>query len=253
MSKKLVVANWKMNPGSLKEAEVLAKSIAMVAKKLPTVDTVICPPFPFLGILKNIKSKKIHLGVQNIASEPLGAHTGEVAASMLASFKVSYVIIGHSERRAMGETNQIVNAKITQALRAKMIPIVCVGETVRDAHGLYLGFLKGQLHESLHGITKAQMKNIIIAYEPIWAISSNHGRRATPEEFTEVSIFIRKTLSDMYDVKCAHSTIVLYGGSVGSDDVRSFIIEGGADGVLVGHASLSAKKFTDILTVCNTK
>jgi len=242
-----------MNPSSVKEAQVVFKSTITSAKGLKNVDVVVCPPFPYVNIKNDLKTKKVYLGAQNVSSESSGAYTGEVSASILSSSKVSHVIIGHSERRVMGETNSVVNKKIQQALKAKLAVVLCVGESVRDTHGEYLGFIKQQLHECLQSVSKAQMAHIIIAYEPIWAISSNGGREAIPDEFTEVRIFIRKILSDMYDAKCAHATKVLYGGSVGPEDVSGFLVEGGADGVLVGHNSLIPKKFAAILHICNTK
>ncbi len=247
MSKKLIVANWKMNPVSLKDAAVLFKGVALSTKDVKNAEIVICPPFPFLSVSKIVKGKKIKLGAQDVSEEKEGAVTGQVSASMLASVGVSYVIIGHSERRKAGETNEMVSKKITQALKTKLIPIICVGESVRDTHGKYLGFIRQQLGECLSSVSKAQMKNIIIAYEPIWAISSNNGRQAVPEEFTEVRIFIRKVLSDIYDAKTAHATQILYGGSVGPDDAGGFLTEGQADGLLVGRNSLSVKKFTAVV------
>jgi triosephosphate isomerase len=250
MSKKLIVGNWKMNPQSLKDAEALFKGVALATKDTKNADIVICTPFPYLSIAKSVKTKKIKFGAQNVSQEKEGAFTGEVSASMLASVGASYVIIGHSERRKAGETNEMVAKKIGQALKAKLLPIVCVGESVRDTHGEYLGFIKQQIRECFSSISKAQMKSIIIAYEPIWAISSNNGRQAVPEEFTEVRIFIRKVLSDMFDSKIAHAAQILYGGSVGPDDAASFLIEGQADGLLVGRNSLSAKKFALVVAAC---
>lgn len=251
--KKLIVGNWKMNPQSAKEAETLYKEIqkgTKGTKETKKATIVVCPPFLYLYLGQKFKSTKIHLGAQDVAHEQSGAYTGEVSASMLASMKVSYVIIGHSERRALGESNEMVNTKLVQALKSKLIPIVCVGESIRDAHGEYLAFIKEQLYLCLSGISKVQMKNVVIAYEPIWAISSNNGREAVPQEFVEVRIFIRKVLSDLYGAATAHATPILYGGSVGPTDVSGFLVEGGADGALVGRNSLTAKKFTAIIAAC---
>jgi triosephosphate isomerase len=253
MSKKLIVGNWKMNPQSIKDAEALFKGVALSAKDAKNADIVVCPPYPFLSDYKKLKTKKIKLGAQDVSEEKEGAFTGQISASMLASIGVSYVIVGHSERRLRGETNEMVNKKIIQTLKAKLVPIVCVGESVRDTKGDYLNFIRQQLRECLASLSKAQMKNIHIAYEPIWAISSNNGRQAVPEEFTEVRIFIRKVLSEIFDSKIAHSTLILYGGSVGPDDAGSFLIEGQADGLLVGRNSLSAKKFAGVIAAADTK
>ncbi len=164
MPKKLIVGNWKMNPVSLKDAEILFKSVSLASKDARNAEIVVCPPFPFLSIVKSVKTKKVKLGAQDVSQEKEGAFTGQISASMLSSMGVSYVIIGHSERRAIGETDDIIGKKITQALKAKLVPIVCVGESIRDTHGDYLGFIKQQLSACLASVSKAQMKNIIIAY-----------------------------------------------------------------------------------------
>lgn len=236
-----------MNPLSIKEAETLYREIQKTAKNNKKTTIVVCPPYPYLYLGQKYKSANLFLGAQDTAVELSGAYTGEVSAPMLSSMKVSYVILGHSERRTLGETNEIINKKIIQALKAKLIPILCIGESIRDAHGEYLSYIKEQLHICLSGVSKAQMSNIVIAYEPVWAISSNNGREAVPQEFVEVRIFIRKVLSDMYSVSIAHATAILYGGSVGGSDVNSFLVEGGADGVLVGRNSLAPLKFTAIV------
>jgi triosephosphate isomerase len=247
---KLVVGNWKMNPQSLKEAVAILKGISIVTKNAKKALIVICLPFPFLFAIKSIKTKKIKLGAQDVSEEEDGAHTGQVSASMLASIGVSYVIIGHSECRLNGDTNAIVNKKLLQVLKSKLISILCIGESTRDTHGVYLAFIKQQLQESLKSIKKAQMKNIVIAYEPVWAIGSSAPRAATPEEFTEIKIFIRKTLSDIYDLKTAHMTQIIYGASVHRENVSVFM-EAGADGLLVGRDSINPKKFSAILCALN--
>jgi triosephosphate isomerase len=161
---------------------------------------------------------------------------------------VSYIIVGHSERRSMGENNKKINEKILNLLKFKISPILCVGENKRDHDGFYLSFVGEQLKESLLGVPRAQMKNIIVAYEPVWAIGKNATREATREEFMEMKIFIKKVISDIYDAKIAHSTPIIYGGSVNKINAGSFINEGGADGLLVGRDSLNSKKFGAILS-----
>ena len=244
--KKLIVGNWKMNPPTFKEAEILFRNITATINK-KNADIVICPPFSFLTIGHKQKSKKVLLGSQDVSSIDGGSHTGEVSAKMLASLGVSYVIVGHSERRSQGETNDLINNKITQVLKNKMSPILCLGEKVRDHSGDYLKFIKTQLDESLTNISKSQFANIVISYEPIWAIGSASDREATVEEFIEVKIFIKKVLSDLYDSKTAHNARILYGGSVNSKNAKGFLYQGGADGLLVGRDSLTPKKFDLIL------
>ena len=248
---KIVVANWKMNPSSQKEAEVLFKESYSLAKNIKNTQIIICPPSPFLFIAKKFKNKKVMLGSQNVSTETEGSYTGEVSPLMLKNMGVSYVIIGHGERRRLGETNKIVNTKILNSLKFKLFPILCVGESNRDRDGLFLSFVEEQIKDSLAGVSSSQVKNIIIAYEPIWAIGKNATREATKEEFIEMKIFIKKIISDIYNSKTAHSISILYGGSVNSLNTKSFIQDGGADGLLVGRDSINPKKFGAILSALN--
>ncbi|HEY5588593.1 MAG TPA: triose-phosphate isomerase [Candidatus Paceibacterota bacterium] len=248
---RIVVANWKMNPSSQKEAEVLFKESYSLAKNIKNTQIILCPPFPFLFISKKFKNKKVMLGSQNVSTEQEGSYTGEVSPIMLKNMGVSHVIVGHSERRRLGETNKIVNEKILNILKYKLSPILCVGESSRDADGKFLSFVEEQIKSSLAGVSSAQVKNIIIAYEPIWAIGKNATREATKEEFMEMKIFIKKIISDIYNSKIAHSINILYGGSVNPLNTKSFIQDGNADGLLVGRDSINPKKFGAILSALN--
>ncbi len=251
-NKKIIIANWKMNPGTITIAEKLFKGIKKGSMK--GVDTVVCAPFPYLTIIKKNKpSAFCALGVQNIHHEKEGAHTGEVSLSMLASFPVKYAIVGHSERRAQGETNQIIAQKIGLLIKAKITPVLCVGEKERDHSGFYLHTIKEQLIECLSLIPKASYKNIVIAYEPLWAIGKDAARPATPEESNEMVIFIRKCVSDIAGSTVAHQMRVIYGGSVSSKDASVFLREGGVDGFLVGRASLDIKEFTKIIALAGAQ
>ncbi len=248
---KIVIANWKMNPQSQKEAEVLFKAVSLSGKNLKKNKIIICPSFPHLFIFKKLKSKKILLGAQNVATESEGAKTGEISPLILKDMGVLYVIVGHSERRQMGENDEIINKKILNLLKNKMVPILCVGEKKRDHDGFYLSYVREQIKSCLNGVSSLNMKNIIIAYEPIWAISSSKEREATASEFTEMKIFIKKTLSDLYSGKIAHSIPIIYGGSVNPLNAQSFVLQGEADGLLVGRDSLNAKKFEAIIKAVN--
>jgi triosephosphate isomerase len=250
MSQKLIIANWKMNPQTQKDSDKIAGAISNAIKNFKNSSIVICPPIPFISNLK-LKNKKIAIGAQNISSESDGAYTGEVSAKMVSSIGASYVIIGHSERRAMGEDNSIVNKKILLALKNKLTPVLCVGEKERDHNGFYLSFVKNQIHECLASVSKSQIKNIVIAYEPIWAIGADASRTAEVSEFIEMSIFIKKVISDLYDIKIAHSMRVLYGGSVHPENALSFLVEGNADGLLVGRDSLNPKKIVKIISIAD--
>ena len=246
---KLVIANWKMNPQSKKEAEILFSKISFFIKNIKKVDVIICPPYPFLFVKEKIKNKKIHLGAQNLFFEKEGSYTGEVSSSMLKNLGVEYVILGHSERRALGDTNENINKKILTALKSKINPIFCIGESKRDSNGFYLSFIKEQLHSGLSNVTRLQLQNMVIAYEPIWAIGSGAIREATPIEFMEIKIFIKKIIADMYDIKTAGEIRIIYGGSVNPLNARVFLKEGEADGLLVGRDSLNSKKFEAIINL----
>jgi len=248
---KIVVANWKMNPESLKEAEVLFNKTLIEVKNTKNLKIVICPPFPFLSVFGKTKSQKIALGAQNVSREVEGSYTGEVSPKMLRSLGVSCVIVGHGEERKQGETNKLINEKILNLLKFKLSPILCIGESIRDRDGEYLSFVEEQIKTCLLSMPRAYMKNIIIAYEPIWAIGANAKREARADEFMEMKIFIKKVISDIYDAKTAHSIPILYGGSVHKENAQAFIKEGDADGLLIGRDSINPKKFGAILRALN--
>lgn len=245
----LIIANWKMNPQTKKDAEIIFNNISDSLKDVKGVQVVICPPYPFFFLKEKIKDKKVHLGSQDVFSEKSGSYTGEVSAPQLKDFGVEYVIIGHSERRALGDTNQIINKKILSTFKSKMVPIFCVGENKRDVNGFYLSFIKQQIIEGLFGISNLQIKNIVIAYEPVWAIGDGAERVATPAEFIEIRIFIKKVIADLYNVKIAREIKIIYGGSVHPENTEAFIKEGEADGLLVGRDSLKGKLFDKIINL----
>ena len=248
MAKKTIIANWKMNPGTLAEAKKIFGSVKKTAQKCSRVETVLCPPFVYLHELGNgLNSNKCALGAQDIFWERDGAFTGEISAGMLSDAFVRYVIVGHSERRVLGETDDIVNKKIHRAVKDGFNAIVCVGEKERDAHARYFSFLEHEIKKSLAKVTRTMLKNIIIAYEPLWAIGKDAKRSATPHEFFEMLIFIRKILTDMFGEKEAFAASILYGGSVDHRNAKDFLNVDGAAGFLVGRASLEPKLFEQIL------
>ena len=252
MNKKIIIANWKMNPKDLKTAQTNFIAIKKGMSVYKNVDVAISAPFVYLRDLSKSASVALSLGAQNISSEIDGAHTGEVSGSMLADSKVKYVIIGHSERRAMGETNEFINQKLKMALKAKITPVLCVGESDRENGMWYLGKIKTQIEECLLGVPKTAVGNVIIAYEPIWAISTTADRRdAVPTDCEEMRIYIRKVLTDLYGIKIIDKIKIIYGGSVDEKNAQGFLVEGGADGLLAGRASLSPKKFLEIIRIAN--
>lgn len=249
--KKIIIANWKMNPLTLKEAAKLFSSTTKNISAIKKTEVVICPPFVYLESLKKL-SKKIILGAQDSFLEGVGAFTGEISTEMLYNLGVRYVILGHSERRTLGEKNSDINEKVKASLSSGLRPILCVGESARDENHDYFKFIKTQLEEGLFGVSKISISKVIIAYEPIWAISSTKDRRdATPAESIEMTIFIRKILSDKFGSEASNVRII-YGGSVSEKDAQDFLKNGGVDGLLVGRVSLNAEKFSDIVKICET-
>lgn len=239
--KPLIIANWKMNPATRKEAKRLFDAIKK--KVMPkNAKVVICPSFVYLPLLKGMT-----LGAQNMFWEEKGAFTGEISTTQLKDLKVEYVILGHSERRKyLGETGEMINKKIKQALDAKLKIIFCIGEQTGDDKQL---ILEQQLTEGLKNITREQLKHIIITYEPIWAISLGDGRgqNCSVDQTLSSVLLIRKIISDLYNRDLADSMRVIYGGSVNSQNSASYIKEAGVNGLLVGGASLNAEEFIKIV------
>lgn len=245
--KKIIIGNWKMNPESGKLAETLYKNI-IKSKFSSKLDVVICPPFVYLEKLKKIL-KKIPLGVQNISHKDKGAFTGEVSGNMVYDLGARYVILGHSERRAMGEEDEVINQKIKIALASGLNPILCVGEKNRDDNHDYFNVIKNQIEKDFNGVNKNSISNAIVAYEPVWAIGKDAVREATPEEFREVAVFIKKILSDKFGANTVKNIRIIYGGSVNTKNAQDFVVAGEADGFLVGRDSLDAKKFIKIIEI----
>jgi triosephosphate isomerase len=256
MQKRIIIGNWKMNPLTLKEAAKLFDGLAKNISLMKKTEIVACPPFLYLPAFVKVLAgkgeikKQISLGAQDAFWGDAGAFTGEISAEMLYNIGARYAILGHSERRALGENNQDVNKKIKSSLFSGLRPIVCIGESVRDENHDYFNLIKTQLEEGLVGISKNSTSKIIIAYEPIWAISTTPLRRdATPEDCKEMVIFIRKILFDKFG-KDASQIRIVYGGSVNEKGAGDFLKNGGVDGLLVGRASLDAKKFGAIVKTC---
>lgn len=243
---KLLIANWKMAPETPKQAATLAKASLTIAKKVKKkVQVIACVPAVHLPTVRSA-ARTLLLGAQDVAATISASSTGQISAAMVKAASASYSIVGHSETRAAGDTNESVKAKITHLLTAKLHPILCVGEKERDAQGWYLSTIKDQIESACAGITKPQLKQFIIAYEPVWAIGEKATREATPIECHEMVLFIRKLLADLYDEKSAKQIPILYGGSVNEVNARAFVTDGGASGLLVGRASLEPKRFAKL-------
>jgi len=236
-----------MYPTSVKDAQEKFKGIKKVASTLRNVQTVVCPPFVYTSDLKRlVTGHRCVVGAQNAWFENEGAFTGEVSPAMLASLKLTYVILGHSERRALGETDELVNKKVVAAVKAGLTVVLCVGETERDPDGEYLKHIAMQVKIALKGVTKKDLAHIVIAYEPIWAIGKHALRAASTDDALEVAILIKKTLMELYS-KEGGIIPILYGGSVDAKNAWEFLTKSHVDGLLVGRASLDPKIFGEIL------
>ena len=240
----MIAGNWKMNT-TVSEAVELVNEMRPGLDEIASVDKVICPPFISLATVRElIKGSSIKLGAQNLYFEAKGAYTGEISPLMLADL-CELVIIGHSERRQyFNETGEIVNKKIRAALRAKLKPILCIGESPEENEaGRTEAVIAGQLRSSLAGIDFAA--DLIIAYEPIWAIGT--GKAATGRQANETIGFIRQNIAQLYNEDIARKMRILYGGSVTADNTAEFINQPEIDGALVGGASLKAPQFLSIV------
>lgn len=239
-----IIGNWKEFPQTIKDANKIASALAKSSVK-KGITAVVCPPHPFLeSVGKTIKKGKYILGAQDLSPLMVGAYTGEVSPSALASLGVKFSIIGHSERRAMGESNEVILMKLRAAHASGIRPILCVGEKSRaDAEKSH-----ADVHEQLsvlEELSKKEVANTIIAYEPLWAIGAKVA--ATPEDAREMRIYIQKVLSDHFDEKVMKAIPVLYGGSVTVKNATEFISIAGMHGLLIGRASLEPKSFTSII------
>ena len=250
MKKKIIIANWKCNPTTLKKAKNLFLSIKKEAKNISKVEIIICAPFVFLGLLDK-KEKKIKLGAQNCFFEKEGAFTGEISPLMLKDIGVNFVILGHSERRRyFKETDEEINKKINLCLKEKLSPILCIGETEKERkQDKTFKVLKKQIKIGLKGVSalKLQKSDFFVAYEPVWAIGT--GNFCNSQEAGKTAEFIRKFISSLYDEKTAKKIKILYGGSVNAKNAKDYLKDSRLDGLLIGGASLKAKEFKSIIKI----
>jgi triosephosphate isomerase len=242
-NKILVVGNWKMNPDNAEKAKDIFRGIKAAAKDLKKTKVVVCPPFVYLSDLEKINDGRLILGAQDMFWEKTGSFTGEISSQMLSG--EGYVILGHSERRDLGETDEMIAKKVVSAIRAGLKPILCVGEKNRDDHGEYLHFLRAEIINSLGKLAKKYLAKLVIAYEPVWAIGKEEAM--TPGDIHETSLFIKKVLAEVYDHKLAVTIPILYGGSVNYNNARDIISLGEVAGLLIGRESLNPKKFGELL------
>lgn len=236
-----------MYPRSLSEAKEIVTEIRSIARKAVSkgVQPVICPPAVFLAGLMG-GGTSLQFGGQDAAAIGEGALTGENSPVQLASLGAKYVILGHSERRALGETDAVIAAKVIAAVKAGLMVILCVGEKERDSDGRYFVEVGNQLRASLQDFPETKSVHLMIAYEPIWAIGANASHPATPRDHQEMSMLLRRTLAEMFGKQKGFHIPLLYGGSVDTKNAQSFL-DIGADGLLIGRTSLRAKDFALII------
>ena len=245
--KPLIAGNWKMFK-TCQEAEETAGKLVELVAGVSYAEILIAPPFTALSVVSDIiKDSNVSLGAQNLFWKSEGAYTGEISSAMLVSAGCKYVIIGHSERRQhFGETDETVNKKINSAIQNGLIPILCIGESEkqRDANETF-SVLDKQIKKGLEGFSPANLKTLVLAYEPIWAIGT--GKTATSDQTQEVHKFLRELLEKLFDSSLSDSIRILYGGSVKPDNIKELMGMPDIDGALVGGASLQADSFSKIV------
>ena len=248
MRKPIIAANWKMNM-TVAEAEGFLEDFRLEIEDVTAVEIVLAPPFTALARLSGLLggSQKVRLGAQNFYFEKSGAYTGEISASMLRELFVKYVIIGHSERRAIfGETDALINQKVHAAHASELRPILCVGETLAEREaGQEKQVLETQLRDGLAGVGADQFLDTVIAYEPVWAIGT--GKTATAAQAQDAHAHIRSILARLADPAVADKVRIQYGGSVKPANARELLSQPDIDGALVGGASLDPRGFAEIV------
>ncbi|MDD7771950.1 MAG: triose-phosphate isomerase [Firmicutes bacterium] len=248
--KTLIAGNWKMNktPSETKDFMVNFKAIMPKGR---WCDIALCvPAVDIPAAVRAMRETRVGIGAENCNANPSGAYTGEIAANMLVDAGCKYVILGHSERRAMGETDKEVNAKVLAAIEAGLIPIVCCGESLEQREsGVTDEWITMQIKLALQGVPEEKIRRLVIAYEPIWAIGT--GRTATPEQAEAVCEHIRTVVRKLYGSKNARATTILYGGSMNDKNAYELLAQPDIDGGLIGGASLVPEKFVKIIEAAN--
>jgi triosephosphate isomerase len=247
MRKPLVAGNWKMNT-SAASATDLAKTLVTTLGQQTAVEVAVCPPFPYLLVVRDVlKGSKIALGAQNTHPDTKGAFTGETSPVMLTDCGCTWVIVGHSERRhLLGEGDEFIRRKLIGALAVDLHVILCVGETMAQRqNGSTETVIEKQLSGTLQGLSGEQLKNVVIAYEPVWAIGT--GLTASPEQAEEVHVFIRHWFATHISQPLSQVMRILYGGSVNASNAAALMAKPNVDGLLVGGASLKADEFSAIV------
>lgn len=248
---KIIIGNLKQNPKTITEAINLTKEYISLKKSNKEINFGIALPAVFLSDVNKKYGKKIDVYAQNISSENEGAHTGEYGAEQVNSIGIKHVIVGHSERREKGETNQDIQKQVSNALTKKMSVIICVGEKERHEDMAHIRIVNDQIESALMYAKRQDVKNIMIAYEPVWAIGKNATRSANENEIYEMSITIRKKLVEMFTKNIGMSIPILYGGSANSGNCAEIMSVHNINGFLLGRASLDIKELKKIIDIIN--
>jgi triosephosphate isomerase len=242
----LIVANWKAYVEDLARAKQLFSVSKRLARSgMGTI--VLAPPAPLLGTLARGNTSPVAFSAQDVSATTGGAHTGEVIAQAYAAAGAAYAIIGHSERRAAGDTDTIVAEKLAHALANGLTPILCVGESERDGEGRYLNLVREQMTRALEPLAPKDRSKVIIAYEPLWAIGKSAAGAIGPNDLAEMVLYIRKVIAELLPGKSSRHAEILYGGSVEVANVRTLAASSGVDGFLIGRASVDPSVFAALV------
>ena len=249
--KTIIVANWKMHPRARAEAKAMLSATKKIAERAPGAAIIVAPPSIYLSELPGTSSgKKIQFAAQHAHAGDIGAYTGEISMAQVKDAKARYVLVGHAERRAAGESDEDTRMQVASALLYGLTPIICVGERERNSRGEHLLFIRAQLRAAFTDVADTMVQKCIVAYEPIWAIGASEAM--PPRQMHEMAIFIRKTIHELRGER-GQDLKVLYGGAVDDSNARSMLSEGDVAGLLVGRASTNAEEFAALIRAITTK
>ena len=243
----LIVSNWKAYVEDTERAKKLSALAKRLSGKYRKHELVLAPSFPHLGLFVNRKKSRVKYAAQDVSKTTGGAHTGEVSAQILSDLEISYALVGHSERRAAGETDEVIAEKARHALAHGVAPILCVGERQRDSGAEYLSFVRAQIAAVFAPLSQKERMQIVVAYEPVWAIGKSAADALPAHDLGEMVLYIRKVLSDFLPGKAPTRVRILYGAAVEPENARSLAAGTGIDGLLVGHASVDPAVYTALI------
>jgi triosephosphate isomerase len=255
MSKRhIIVGNWKMHFETADSAKAFATALRRKSALFTNVDVQLAPPFTLLTtVAAALKNSSVKMGAQSVSQFKDEKRTGDVSATMAKAAGATFTLVGHSERRAMGETNTVVRAQLERALGTGLTAILCIGESERDQAGAYLSTITEQLSTALDGLAQPKPGKLIVAYEPVWAIGKSAQDAMSGADLREMSIFIKKTLTQHLERAAALKIPILYGGAVEVSNARKLIVDGDVTGLLVGHASDEIDSFLGIVKAVSKK